>query len=207
MAAVLRLTPRPVLVGVLPGVTATVATTLPPQPETAPPEPMPEGLEEQDAFEVARCRLTSPVAVEAEVARRQEELRLESERLRASVDRQVADAQIGALVNTWSARVVDIIWETGGVFDKMVGDCVIALFGPPFYDQPESERARRAIEHDGDGAREPLHEAVRRDEAESAGRICELGRVFEFDDGVKRNAQDLDPAASGCEDAAVGEHR
>jgi hypothetical protein len=36
-------------------------------------------------------------AIEAEVARRQEELRLESERLRASVDAQVADAQIAAL--------------------------------------------------------------------------------------------------------------
>lgn len=36
-------------------------------------------------------------AIEAEVARRQEELRLESERLRASVDAQVADAQIEAL--------------------------------------------------------------------------------------------------------------
>jgi adenylate cyclase len=43
-------------------------------------------------------------------------------------------ALIGALVNTWSKRVVDIVWETGGVFDKMVGDCIIALWGPPFHE-------------------------------------------------------------------------
>lgn len=43
-------------------------------------------------------------------------------------------AKIGTLVDTWGAQVVDAIWEAGGVFDKMVGDCVIGLFGPPFDD-------------------------------------------------------------------------
>lgn len=43
-------------------------------------------------------------------------------------------ALIGKLIDTWSARVVQIIWETGGVFDKMVGDCIIGLWGPPFFD-------------------------------------------------------------------------
>jgi adenylate cyclase len=43
-------------------------------------------------------------------------------------------ALIGELINTWSAKVVQIIWNSGGVFDKMVGDCVIGLWGPPFYE-------------------------------------------------------------------------
>ena len=30
-----------------------------------------------------------------------------------------------------SERVVELVWEHGGVFDKMVGDCAIAFFGPP----------------------------------------------------------------------------
>ena len=55
-------------------------------------------------------------------------------------------AQIGALVNTWSARVVDIIWETGGVFDKMVGDCVIALWGPPFNELSPADACQRAVD-------------------------------------------------------------
>ncbi len=55
-------------------------------------------------------------------------------------------ALIGQLVDTWSQRVVDIVWEHGGVFDKMVGDCVIALFGPPFFDFDARTACRRAAE-------------------------------------------------------------
>jgi adenylate cyclase len=53
---------------------------------------------------------------------------------------------IGQLVNTWSERVVDIIWEAGGVVDKMVGDCVIAMWGPPFSDLTARTACRRAAE-------------------------------------------------------------
>lgn len=51
---------------------------------------------------------------------------------------------IGRLVDTWSARVVEILWETGGVFDKMVGDCVIGIWGPPFHEASAHDLARRA---------------------------------------------------------------
>ncbi len=51
---------------------------------------------------------------------------------------------IGKLVDLWSERVVEIIWETGGVFDKMVGDCVIGLWGPPFFDLEPAEACTRA---------------------------------------------------------------
>ncbi|OGR11950.1 MAG: hypothetical protein A3K53_10755, partial [Deltaproteobacteria bacterium RIFOXYB2_FULL_66_7] len=41
--------------------------------------------------------------------------------------------RIGEFVDHWSEGAVRIGWERGGVFDKMVGDCVIIHFGPPFY--------------------------------------------------------------------------
>jgi class 3 adenylate cyclase len=53
-------------------------------------------------------------------------------------------ALIGELIDTWSRRVVDIVWDEGGVFDKMVGDCVIGLFGPPFHEWKADETCRRA---------------------------------------------------------------
>ena len=54
-------------------------------------------------------------------------------------------AKVADLVETWSNDAVEIVWEHGGVFDKMVGDCIIALFGPPFYDEPPGERLSRAL--------------------------------------------------------------
>jgi len=56
-----------------------------------------------------------------------------------------APAVVARLVEIWSRAAVDIVWSHGGVFDKMVGDCVIALFGPPFYETPPAERLASAI--------------------------------------------------------------
>ena len=52
---------------------------------------------------------------------------------------------IAAFVDRWSARAVALLWEHGGVFDKMVGDCVIGLFGPPFFRDPPSTSALAAL--------------------------------------------------------------
>ena len=52
---------------------------------------------------------------------------------------------IGRFVDEWSARAVDCIWAHGGVFDKMVGDCVIGLFGPPFFRDSRVQRAEAAV--------------------------------------------------------------
>lgn len=54
-------------------------------------------------------------------------------------------ARVAALVEAWSDQAVELVWEHGGVFDKMVGDSIIALFGPPFYEEPRGERLARAI--------------------------------------------------------------
>ena len=55
-------------------------------------------------------------------------------------------ALIGKLVDTWSAEVVRILWESGGVFDKMVGDCIIGLWGPPFHDLSPATQCERAVQ-------------------------------------------------------------
>ena len=52
---------------------------------------------------------------------------------------------VADLVERWSREAVDIVWKHGGVFDKMVGDCVIALFGPPFFDTSPEDRLARAV--------------------------------------------------------------
>ena len=53
---------------------------------------------------------------------------------------------IGKFIDRWAEGAVDILWEHGGTFDKMVGDCIIGLFGPPFYEEPRARRAFNALE-------------------------------------------------------------
>ncbi len=54
-------------------------------------------------------------------------------------------AAVASLVETWGTRAVDLVWAHGGAFDKMVGDCVIALFGPPFYEADPSSCLASAV--------------------------------------------------------------
>ena len=53
--------------------------------------------------------------------------------------------RIGKFVDDWSEEAVRIIHKHNGVFDKMVGDCVIGLFGPPFFKSSMGERTRDAV--------------------------------------------------------------
>jgi len=55
-------------------------------------------------------------------------------------------AKVGRLIDVWGEAVVEILWETGGVFDKMVGDCVIAFWGPPFFEDDARDRCLAAID-------------------------------------------------------------
>jgi len=52
---------------------------------------------------------------------------------------------VAQLVEAWSQDAVQLAFDHGGVFDKMVGDCIIALFGPPFYDHGPGERLAAAL--------------------------------------------------------------
>jgi adenylate cyclase len=54
-------------------------------------------------------------------------------------------AAVAELVEIWSRESVNLLWKHGGVFDKMVGDCVIGLFGPPFYDLEPRDRLAEAM--------------------------------------------------------------
>jgi class 3 adenylate cyclase len=40
---------------------------------------------------------------------------------------------------------VEILWKHGGVFDKMGGDCVIGIFGPPFFRTDRVARIAAAV--------------------------------------------------------------
>jgi class 3 adenylate cyclase len=53
--------------------------------------------------------------------------------------------RIGKFVDDWSEEAVRILHRHNGVFDKMVGDCVIGLFGPPFFRSSREERAVAAV--------------------------------------------------------------
>ncbi|MEZ0228291.1 MAG: adenylate/guanylate cyclase domain-containing protein [Planctomycetota bacterium] len=57
----------------------------------------------------------------------------------------VTPTRIFGLVDTWGTKAVECVWAEGGVFDKMIGDCVVGLFGPPFYETPPGERLAAAI--------------------------------------------------------------
>ncbi|MBW2278830.1 MAG: adenylate/guanylate cyclase domain-containing protein [Deltaproteobacteria bacterium] len=63
------------------------------------------------------------------------------------ISEQILDgpAEVGALIDFWSAGVVDILFKHGGAFDKMVGDCVIGLFGTPFDDLTPEQRVAGAL--------------------------------------------------------------
>lgn len=52
---------------------------------------------------------------------------------------------IGKLIDVWGGEVMRILWDTGGVFDKMVGDCIIAFFGPPYNEMSAKEACTRAL--------------------------------------------------------------
>lgn len=53
--------------------------------------------------------------------------------------------RIGTLIDDWSVEVVRILHRFGGVFDKMVGDCIIGLWGPPFFEDSRGQRAASAV--------------------------------------------------------------
>lgn len=53
--------------------------------------------------------------------------------------------RIGKFVDDWSEEAVRILHRHGGVFDKMVGDCVIGLWGPPFFNDTPAARAAAAV--------------------------------------------------------------
>ncbi|MDD2998255.1 MAG: adenylate/guanylate cyclase domain-containing protein [Candidatus Riflebacteria bacterium] len=65
--------------------------------------------------------------------------------------------RITEMVNKWSNDIVSRVFPLGACLDKIVGDCLIFLFGPPFYDtDPEAlldktlQAARIIVDHTRD---------------------------------------------------------
>ncbi|NLI76063.1 MAG: adenylate/guanylate cyclase domain-containing protein [Candidatus Riflebacteria bacterium] len=55
-------------------------------------------------------------------------------------------ARIARFIDGWSTGCTDRFFPLGGTLDKLVGDCVIVLFGPPFYDRLPEEVALRTLQ-------------------------------------------------------------
>lgn len=53
--------------------------------------------------------------------------------------------KVSDFIEVWARGVTRIVWEHGGVFDKLVGDCIIGLFGPPYFDQSPVERMAACV--------------------------------------------------------------
>ncbi|MBP7635582.1 adenylate/guanylate cyclase domain-containing protein [Candidatus Ozemobacteraceae bacterium] len=54
--------------------------------------------------------------------------------------------RIAKFIDTWSKAVVERVFPLNGALDKIVGDCVIILFGPPFYDAPAATVATNVVQ-------------------------------------------------------------
>jgi class 3 adenylate cyclase len=57
----------------------------------------------------------------------------------------VSPERITRFVDHWSNEVVKRVFPLGACLDKLVGDCIILLFGPPFYQQSPEEIAKSVI--------------------------------------------------------------
>jgi adenylate cyclase len=66
-------------------------------------------------------------------------------------------SRVAAFVEAWGRVAVDLVWRSSGVFDKMVGDCIIGLFGPPFFEDTPAVTLQAAL-----AAAHSLREATRR---------------------------------------------
>lgn len=53
--------------------------------------------------------------------------------------------RIGRFVDGWATGAINCIYAEHGVFDKLVGDCAIGLFGPPFFNETAGALVAHAI--------------------------------------------------------------
>ena len=54
--------------------------------------------------------------------------------------------RISSFVNKWSKGVVARVFPLGACLDKLIGDCVMFLFGPPFYETDEQEIVKHMLQ-------------------------------------------------------------
>ncbi len=52
---------------------------------------------------------------------------------------------IGRFIDLWSGETTRVLLQHQGVLDKLIGDCVLGLFGPPFFEAAPAELAAQAL--------------------------------------------------------------
>ncbi|MBF0546259.1 MAG: adenylate/guanylate cyclase domain-containing protein [Candidatus Riflebacteria bacterium] len=57
----------------------------------------------------------------------------------------VKPERITQFIDSWSRKAVKFLFKNNGVLDKIVGDCILGLFGPPFNELPPGELARLTL--------------------------------------------------------------
>ncbi len=54
-------------------------------------------------------------------------------------------ALIARFVEEWAQRMIRVLYTNDGIYDKLIGDCIIGLFGAPFFDLTQPEILLRLI--------------------------------------------------------------
>lgn len=54
--------------------------------------------------------------------------------------------RITSFINKWSQGVVSRVFPLGACLDKLIGDCAMLLFGPPFYEASKEEIVRHMLQ-------------------------------------------------------------
>jgi len=122
-------------------------------------------------------------------------------------------SRIAKFVNNWSNGVVERAFSLSGTLDKVVGDCIILLFGPPFYDLTSEDIAERSLQaafeiinFTGEFLTYPENEDIRRSSLKDDFGVAIGVNFCPSDVGLIGPNQDLTAFSSGMNNTARLQH-